>query len=227
MSDSYIVQFKSDTAGEAEKRIMLPFMGFYDSEYVNRIYEKVDLLANEHELSDDQVEIIVSKINYNEHFKVIADAYVRYLNQELSDILPKPINMTQADVHAQAPLATIAELVSAVIDVTELPSVDFMADFCTKYKLLDFKKNLQVIANDDLLSKDQNISEFFNKPYEDWQNIHIESLMSALVQVIQVNKTGVEQVNWRHDIVDFETNGFIPYAEEKNLLDIEIDTELN
>ena len=51
--------------------------------------------------------------------------------------------------------------------------------------------------------------------------------MSALVQVIQVNKTGVEQVNWRHDIVDFETNGFIPYAEEKNLLDIEIDIELN
>ena len=223
MSDSYIVQFKSDTAGEAEKRIMLPFMGFYDSKFDNRIYKHINDLAQEFYFDDEKIKRIASKIDYNAHFKVIADAYVRYLNQELSDILPKPINMTQADVHAQAPLATIAELASAVIDVTELPSVDFMADFCTKHKLLDFKKNLQVIANYELLSKDQNISNLFNKPYKDWQNVHIESLMSALVQVIQVNKTGVEQVNWKHDIFDFETNGFIPYAEEQNVLDIDID----
>lgn len=226
MSNSYIVQFKSDTAGEAEKRIMLPFTGFYDSEYVNRIHEKVDLLADEHELSDDQVEIIVSKINYNEHLKVIAAAYADYLSKELSDILPKPINLTQIDIHSTKPLATIADSASVVINVNDLPSVDFMSNFCEKHKLLDFKKNLQVVADNELLSKYQDITSLFDTPYKDWQNVHIECLMSTLVQVLQVNKTGKESVNWLHDIVDFETNGFIPYAEEKNLLDIDIDIDI-
>lgn len=227
MSDDCVINFKVDTLGEHEKRIMLPFIGFYDSEYVNRIHENVDSLANEHELSDDQVEHIISKINYNAHFKVIAAAYVDYLNKELSDILPKPINMTQPDIHAITLLAVMADNVSAVINVNELPSVGFMSDFCEKHKLLDFKKNLQVVADDKLLSKYQDITSLFDTPYKNWQNVHIECLMSTLVQVLQVNKTGKEKVNWLHDIVDFEASGFIPYADEKNLLDIKVNVELN
>ncbi len=217
-----IIHFSTDTAGESEKRIMLPFTGFYDSEYTLRINTEIDSVADDLDLTDDQVSDITSNFDYNKYLKTVAEAYVDYLNQELSDLLPTPVTMTQVDIHSPTILAVMAESISAVIDVNQLPSVEFMTTFCSDNSLLDFKKNLQTIATDDLLSKDADISKMFDLPYDQWQNVHIECLLAVLVQVMQVNERGKESVNWRHDIVDFEMKGFIDYANKKNALDVNI-----
>lgn len=228
MSES--VEFKENTIGDSKKRIMLPFLACHNIEYICSIDDQLASMAKKEGLSKERVAAIKNELDYTAHYLKIATAYMDFVNQEFTSKFGISNAFTQPQVHKPRPLGKV-DAASAVIDLEEMQSLDFMQELCKNNHTIDFKKNLITVANDKIaghngLSRVHNadISAFFDLPYRLWENVHIECLVIVMIQAARVTRIYEERNDWIENIADFESINFLEYAQEHDVLSIDIPT---
>lgn len=215
MSDT--IDFTINTIGNHLKRVMLPFGGFYHSPYDNVINGQLsDMIENG--MSFGEVQEFAQVIDYQAHYQGIAGGYAEYLSIKIEDLFRCEVSFTQTQVHPMTPQNT-GDQISAAIDVTQLPSLDAMQELLLT-DVIDFKQSLKQIAKEVLSSCsgfhsswNADIERLFDQPYELWESVYIECLLTAMVNAIQIEDAGKSADDfWQHNINDFEYMGFMDHG---------------
>ena len=215
MSD--IIEFKTDTIGDNVKRVMLPFGGFYQSHYDTVINGQLSDMM-EDGMSFGEVQEMAQGIDYTTHYQGVAEGYAAYLTIKFESLYGCEVNFTQTQVHPMTPQNT-GDQISSAVDVTQLPTLNFLQDLLAK-DVIDFKQSLKQVATDTLTSCsgfhsswDANIERLFDKPYEQWESVYIECLLTAMVNAIHIDDMGgAADEFWQHNINDFEYMGFMDHG---------------
>lgn len=218
-----IIDFKKNTVGENVKRVMLPFGGFYQSLYEDVINSQITDM-HEEDACSEYLEALVNTIDYKSQYQRVADGFADYLNEKISHTFGAEVAFTQTQVHPLT-LQNTGDEISSAVDVTQLPELQCLQNFCDAGVGIDFKQSLAKIATDKLSSCsgfhsswDADISQLFDVPYAMWESVYIECLLIAMVQAIHIDEGGSEQDQWEHNITDFESRGFMDYAHSHGLM---------
>lgn len=223
------VAFKANTIGDEVKRVVLPFGGFYESDYEHLISSELDNLKYDEGKTDEEIEVIAKGIDRTSFYQEVANGYGSYLNECFSTVFGKSVEVdfNQIEYHPMT-LQNTGDEISAAIDVTQLPSLGYLQPFCTTNDLMDFKDSLKQIAADKFSgpglrsSWDANIEVLFDKPYEQWESVYIECLLTAMVQALSLNNNYKNNGYWAIAVREFETTDFMEYGRTNGLFCIEL-----
>ena len=223
------VAFKANTIGDEVKRVVLPFGGFYESDYAQLIRNELDRLKYDEGKTDQEIEVITSSIDGKAFYLTVADGFGDYLNECFSTVFGKSVEVAfnQIEYHPMT-LQNTGDEISAAIDVTQLPGLNYLQHFCTTNDLMDFKDSLKQIAADKFSgpglrsSWDANIEVLFEKPYEQWESVYIECLLTAMVQALSLNNNYKNNGYWAIAVREFEATDFMEYGRANGLFCIDL-----
>lgn len=222
------VAFKANTIGDEVKRVVLPFGGFYESDYEQLISNELDNLKDEEGKTDKEIETIANSIDRKAFYLKVAVGFGDYLNECFSTVFGKSVEVAfnQIKYHPMT-LQNTGDEISAALDVTQLPGLGYLQHFCKQNDLGDFKDALKQVAIDRLTgpglrsSWDENIEVLFDKPYEQWESVYIECLLAVMVQMISINNG--HNNDWCEIAVrEFEAVDFMEYGRTNGLFCIEL-----
>ena len=222
------VGFKFDTVGDSLKRVILPFLGFFDSQYTTMVNDDFETLADEGKHTNEEVDQLAESFDYTSYYSKVATSYSEFLNERMSSIFGKSVEVSfkQVEYHPMTP-QNMGDEISAVINVEELPGLGYLQSFCEENDIMDFKAMLKVIAKYKFNSIgirslwDDNIEQFFSQEYSQWESTYIECLIAAMVLAMSVEMGNKFDI-WQHTISDFELINFIDQGQTDGTFSVDV-----
>ncbi len=220
-----MVNFKKNTIGDTKKRVMLPFLACYNPEYNCSMVDQVNAFGAKNSLSADQILAIKENFDFDAFVLTIANHYIDFLNEKLSDIFGINNALSEVKIHKSHPLRNV-DKVSAVIDTAEILAIEDLQSKSSEHNFNSFRINLEqrlsnklAVSYDFLPQTPIDTAGLLDKPYKLWENIQIECLLDVLVQSLRIASCGRGSiVDMVDDITDFESINFTNHLNDHKFL---------